>query len=244
MSQEPQGESSTQPRTADEDPVELENLDELRELVKFCPGWIKDPTRHFDHMAVRWETIDPRTATAKQKATWALLTLADLETTDLNASYARTPSEVLSFYQERFRDFTVADFDSMPDKVRSGLRLALMQRGIYAGRGNANFSGVLASLLVMNDLPTWNADELESAKFRWPDALAWRTSVHQTDKGPAYPEAPESIHTGPWPHARTNSTGPTPSAALVPNLPTTSATRVPTSPAATPSPQQSIIGVP
>ncbi|KAI1474189.1 hypothetical protein K445DRAFT_316124 [Daldinia sp. EC12] len=204
------------------DPVKLENMDELRELISFIPGRTAMFTQYFDHMAVRWDTIDPRTATPKQKATWALLAFVDLETTDRNASHARTPEETMVEYQERFRGFTVNDFETMPRPLRSALRLALMQRDIYMGRSNANYSEAFANLVLLRELPEWNSGELEASKRRWPGALAWRVSVLSTERGPVYTDAQATTYSRaptqqPWaifnpqtPIHQTTRTGQTP----------------------------------
>ena len=171
-----------------EETTERENMNTLLQLLDLLPGRPAALVQSFDHMAVGWTEIDPQQATNSQKATWALLALDDFDATDSRPNTSRTTEETFSEYQDHFRGYTRADFEAMPKQLRAALRTALMRRGIYVGKHNANFAANLANLVTQPQPPEWDSKELDVAKNRWPDALAWRASVHNTERGPVYPQ--------------------------------------------------------
>ncbi|KAI1653195.1 hypothetical protein F4813DRAFT_393986 [Daldinia decipiens] len=201
MSQETQAESLAQAQTrAIYDPVEQENIDELHKLLSYLPGRIFMLNTMFDHMA-------------------ALLALVDFETTDNKASYTRSTEEAMAEYQERFKGFTVNDFEALPKQLRSALRSALMQRGIYMGKHNANHAEALANLISLRNPPIWNAAKLEASQA--PAQQHWAIFNPQTPMHTVAPTGQAPMQsTTPWAPPPSNlqyvSPTPQPRQALLP----------------------------
>ena len=82
-----------------------------------------------------------------QKATWVLLALDDFKAINSRPNVSRITKKTFDKYQDHFQSFIKADFEAMSKQLRAALRLALMQKGVYVKKRNANFAANLADFV-------------------------------------------------------------------------------------------------
>jgi hypothetical protein len=75
-----------------------------------------------------------------------------------------TDDELLEAYQDQFEGWGKDLFDRAGEAKRA-LKALLRQGGIYTGRRNGSIGRQLDDLLTMEELPEWDLDDFQKAKF-------------------------------------------------------------------------------
>ncbi|KAI1430908.1 hypothetical protein GGR50DRAFT_700811 [Xylaria sp. CBS 124048] len=132
---------------------EDEARQELEKWIKFIGGNRNRLRTHFVIDAVYWDTINLAEATLPQQCTWALMTLAEVETLTHSVLTKMTADEFLNDDQTKFQGFTLDDFEHFPPLLRSALHNTLHRNGIYVGHKNKNFAEALSNLISTDELP-------------------------------------------------------------------------------------------
>ena len=73
--------------------------------------------------------------------------------------------ELLYNFQDDFEGWTEASFDRLHKDIVKALRSELRRRGIYTGKRRVKFTRQLAQILELEDLPEWDAQELQKTNL-------------------------------------------------------------------------------
>lgn len=81
------------------------------------------------------------------------------------SSEGSTDENLLFNFQSAFEGWNKALFDRVDGDARRALKTLLRQGGVFTGRNNGPIGQQLGTLMAMETLPEWDADEFKKMKF-------------------------------------------------------------------------------
>ena len=111
---------------------------------------------------------DPTIASDVELNSWVLNCLE---------SYQLSPTLVvdmmLEVFREEFHGWGYTEFSRLDRNIRRVLKETFMAKGIYMGRPSGHVNQRLANLVIDEQLPIWDENDLRKYKKMYPTSKAW-----------------------------------------------------------------------
>ena len=111
---------------------------------------------------------DPTTASDIELNSWVL---NFLESYQLDSSLV--VHMMLEVFRDEFQGWKYTEFSRLDRHIRGALKEIFMAKGIYMGIPNGHVNQCLANLVIDEQLPTWNKNDLLHYKSKYSTSKVW-----------------------------------------------------------------------